>query len=221
LIASLSWGRRWLAGAALLAFALSALPAFATPGPHGATARCRDGTYSFSHHDSGTCSHHGGVAVWLRKGARPGVTFDVGRTVLLAPRRKSNHCRSGANPDRACSPGAYYAKLTRKVICSPGFRTSAIRNVSDTTRFAVEAAYGLKPGRYGETLEIDHIIPLELDGSEDIANLFPQKLHASPGYRLKDRLENKLHQLVCAGRYDLHSTQQAIARNWQRLYRQV
>jgi hypothetical protein len=86
------------------------------------------------------------------------VTFAVGRTVLLAPRRKRDHCRLGANPDRACSPGAYYAKLTRKVICSPGFRTRAIRNVSDSTRFAVEAAYGLKPGRYGETLEIDHII---------------------------------------------------------------
>ena len=32
----------------------------------GATARCRDGTYSFSKHRSGTCSHHGGVAAWLR-----------------------------------------------------------------------------------------------------------------------------------------------------------
>ncbi len=30
--------------------------------PRGATARCRDGTYSFSEHRSGTCSHHGGVA---------------------------------------------------------------------------------------------------------------------------------------------------------------
>src|SRR2546426_11469392 len=33
--------------------------------PSGATARCRDGTYSFSKHRSGTCSHHGGVATWL------------------------------------------------------------------------------------------------------------------------------------------------------------
>ena len=29
--------------------------------PAGATAKCRDGTYSFSQHRSGTCSHHGGV----------------------------------------------------------------------------------------------------------------------------------------------------------------
>lgn len=33
--------------------------------PAGATARCVDGTYSFSESRSGTCSHHGGVAEWL------------------------------------------------------------------------------------------------------------------------------------------------------------
>lgn len=33
--------------------------------PVGATARCGDGTYSYSQHRSGTCSHHGGVAQWL------------------------------------------------------------------------------------------------------------------------------------------------------------
>ena len=33
--------------------------------PTGATAQCRDGTYSFSKSRRGTCSHHGGVAKWL------------------------------------------------------------------------------------------------------------------------------------------------------------
>ena len=32
--------------------------------PAGATALCRDGTYSFSRNRRGTCSHHGGVARW-------------------------------------------------------------------------------------------------------------------------------------------------------------
>lgn len=40
-------------------------PYAATTIPIGATARCRDGTYSFSQHRSGTCSHHGGVDEWL------------------------------------------------------------------------------------------------------------------------------------------------------------
>jgi Protein of unknown function (DUF3761) len=34
--------------------------------PAGATAECRDGSYSFSHTRRGMCSHHGGVARWLR-----------------------------------------------------------------------------------------------------------------------------------------------------------
>lgn len=33
-------------------------------GPGGATAKCRDGSMSFSKHRSGTCSRHGGVAQW-------------------------------------------------------------------------------------------------------------------------------------------------------------
>jgi hypothetical protein len=33
--------------------------------PTGATAKCKDGTYSKSQHHSGTCSSHGGVADWL------------------------------------------------------------------------------------------------------------------------------------------------------------
>ncbi|MEO5901619.1 MAG: DUF3761 domain-containing protein [Ilumatobacteraceae bacterium] len=32
--------------------------------PARSSARCRDGSYSFSQHRSGTCSHHGGVAAW-------------------------------------------------------------------------------------------------------------------------------------------------------------
>lgn len=33
--------------------------------PAGASAKCRDGTYSFSQSRRGTCSHHGGVGSWL------------------------------------------------------------------------------------------------------------------------------------------------------------
>jgi uncharacterized protein DUF3761 len=40
-------------------------PVSADQPPAGATAQCNDGTYSFSQHRSGTCSHHGGVRRWL------------------------------------------------------------------------------------------------------------------------------------------------------------
>ena len=37
-----------------------------SPHPRGATAKCKDGTYSYSAHFSGTCSHHRGVRYWYR-----------------------------------------------------------------------------------------------------------------------------------------------------------
>lgn len=36
-------------------------PVFSAGRPAGATAKCADGSYSFSEHARGTCSHHGGV----------------------------------------------------------------------------------------------------------------------------------------------------------------
>jgi len=40
-------------------------PAYSSSIPAGASARCGDGTYSFSQSRRGTCSHHGGVREWL------------------------------------------------------------------------------------------------------------------------------------------------------------
>ncbi|MFJ6216697.1 DUF3761 domain-containing protein [Streptomyces sp. NPDC092296] len=34
--------------------------------PKGATAKCKDGTYSYSAHFRGTCSHHKGVRYWYK-----------------------------------------------------------------------------------------------------------------------------------------------------------
>ena len=205
----------------------------ATP-PPGATAKCKDGTYSYSQYRSGTCSHHGGVAVWLTGSTStsttksstmptPG-TVDVGRTVLLAARTTTSGCKLGPNPDRRCSPGAYYSKLTTAVICASTFRTGPIRNVPDSEKHQVEQEYGLAPRPYGSTLEIDHIVNLELGGSNDIANLYPEKATLSanaPGFHVKDKLENRLHDLVCDGTMGLRSVQRQIAANWQSLYRKV
>lgn len=41
-------------------------PTYYKSAPTGATAECRDGTYSFSQSRRGTCSHHGGVKRWLK-----------------------------------------------------------------------------------------------------------------------------------------------------------
>jgi hypothetical protein len=204
-------------------------PASALP-PAGATARCRDGTYSYSQHHSGTCSYHGGVASWLdRSGAAspsgsspPGaVTPPLGQTILLGLRSRAGGCRRGVEPDRRCSPGAYESMLTTAVICSSSFRTSTIRNVPQSEKFQVESEYGMQPGYYGHTIEIDHVVPLELGGSNVLANLFPEPGAGRAGYHAKDGLENRLHDLVCSGTISLERARHGIAANWEALYTYV
>ena len=45
----------------------SAAPTQASPAA-GATAHCKDGTYSMATHKTGACADHGGVGSWLVKG---------------------------------------------------------------------------------------------------------------------------------------------------------
>jgi len=62
--------RVWLAAAYAVA-ELALAPQLTAQAPAGATAQCRDGSYSFSASRRGTCSHHGGVSQWLTSSPAP------------------------------------------------------------------------------------------------------------------------------------------------------
>ena len=225
----------------LVGLTVALVPAAASgSAPPGATAQCNDGTYSYSQHHSGTCSHHGGVAVWIggstaatssaatsttsNSTSASSTPVNLGTTVLLKARTKTSGCTLGAEPDRRCSPGAYYSGLTKTVICSASFRTGTVRNVPESEKHQVEVEYGMAPRSYGSTLEIDHIVSLELGGSNDIANLYPEEATLPshrPGYHIKDKLENAAHDWVCAGKITLRTAQQKIATDWEALYKLV
>jgi len=209
--------RRFLVVVGVLAVMVAGSAAAAPP---GATALCRDGTYSYSKHRSGTCSHHGGVAKWL-KGSGSSGSVRTGPTVLLGRRTQSSRCVRSARPDRSCSPGAYYSRLRKRVICSGSFRTGAIRNVPQAEKFQVEREYGMAAAYYGYTIEIDHIVPLELGGSNAIANLFPEPGSGTANYHVKDELENRAKAAVCDGQLSLRTARRGFARNWEALYRRL
>ena len=71
----------------------------------------------------------------------------------------------------------------------------------------------------GRNGELDHLVSLELGGTNASANLFPEAASPQPGSHEKDRLENALHDEVCSGRIRLRSAQLLIAGDWVKAYR--
>ena len=67
-------------------------------------------------------------------------------------------------------------------------------------------------------LEVDHLISLELGGSNDTRNLWPESYYGIWGARVKDVLENRLHTLVCDGKVSLREAQYDISHNWIKAY---
>jgi hypothetical protein len=118
-------------------------------------------------------------------------------------------------PDPALTPGATFAVGVTQ-ICTPGYASSA-RDVSDADKAAVYARYGIPWVPYAH--EVDHLISLELGGSNAIGNLWPEPYAGPWGARTKDVLENRLHELVCAGDLSLRAAQRQEATDWVRAYR--
>ena len=141
-------------------------------------------------------------------------------TVQFGARTKSSGCRvANSLPDRGCTPGAIFPNVTAAQICVPGYAGS-VRDVPQSLKDEVYATYGIlshSPGQY----EVDHLISLELGGSNDISNLWPEATEPLPGANEKDRIENYLHDQVCSGRISLQQAQQEIATNWVAVYERI
>jgi hypothetical protein len=115
-------------------------------------------------------------------------------------------------PDESCTPGATIPTATKAQICVSGY-SSTVRNVPVAEKNAVYAEYGITSHAAGQ-YEVDHLISLELGGSNDITNLWPEAASPVPGFHQKDAFENKLHSDVCNGTISLAQAQKEIATNW-------
>ncbi len=107
-------------------------------------------------------------------------------------------------------------QVTKEQICVKGYAQS-VRNVTQTEKNQVYKRYGItshKPGAF----EIDHDISLELGGSNDLENLWPQSYSGDWNAHLKDKLENKLHEMVCEGPITLEEAQREISTDWIAAY---
>ena len=133
---------------------------------------------------------------------------------------KTSGCRAnGGLADSACTPGAILATGTKEAICQSGY-ASNVRNVPTSVKNQVYAEYDIRshaPGQY----EVDHLVSLELGGSNEIANLWPELASPQPGFHEKDSVENDLHSQVCSGAMALKEAQIEIATNWLAVYQRM
>lgn len=120
-------------------------------------------------------------------------------------------------PDQQLTPGNTF-DVTAEDLCVPGY-TKKVRNVPAEMKREVYEEYGVTSHGSGD-YEVDHLIPLELGGSNSIKNLWPESHRTLPwNAQVKDRLEGKLHELVCSGQLDLKTAQEAIAADWIGAYK--
>lgn len=122
-------------------------------------------------------------------------------------------------PVRTCTPGSVRDDITVATLCAQGWSTDTIRpprTETDALKTFVMRAYAI-PTAQRATTELDHLVPLELGGSDDVTNFWaePSDLPGHTFRNLKDGVEGRLRLAVCAHRVTLAAAQWAIAVNWQ------
>jgi hypothetical protein len=133
--------------------------------------------------------------------------------------KKTGCVVQGPMQDKACTPGDILPDATKDEICQPGYARS-VRNVPTSVKNKVYAEYGITSHAAGE-YEVDHLVSLELGGSNNVANLWPEAASPKPGFHEKDKVENYLHDQVCSGAISLEDAQVQIATDWLSVYQRM
>ena len=117
--------------------------------------------------------------------------------------------------NRKITPGAINIRITQsnihKTICIPGYTKTVRAPVNYTEKLKRQGLIQYHFTGKIKDYEEDHLIPLELGGSNSPKNLWPQP--HSQSFR-KDALENNLHSKVCSGALSLTSAQNKIIVGW-------
>jgi hypothetical protein len=118
-------------------------------------------------------------------------------------------------PNSRLTPGGVLT-TSAAAVCVSGY-ASSVRDVPSAESEQAYTRYGVVHVPYAH--EVDHLVSLELGGSNVITNLWPEPYAGRWGARTKDVLENKLHDLVCSGAVTLPAAQHIEAANWVVAYR--
>ena len=173
---------------------------------------------------------------------RPPAAGPGGLAVYVPPPQSATSgCRlQGADPARACTPGAVNPVATQRnidaTVCKPGWsrqqreRYLPLDGPRGSRALKAKVAAYYDPPGVPATSEGDHLISIELGGDPAGgpnflgANFFdePHDLTAPDGQPagslVKDGFENALHRMVCARQMTLADAQREIATDWYGAY---
>ena len=109
-------------------------------------------------------------------------------------------------------------KVTKEQICAPGYAAS-IKPTKESAKEDAFSRYGLCDG-VSKTDVLDHLIPVELGGTDSVENMWPEPVKGEWNATQKDALEVKLVSMVCEGTLTVKQAQTAIKKNWVAAYQQ-
>ena len=122
-------------------------------------------------------------------------------------------------PNHALTPGLVRPDMTLDRVCHTVWHLDK-RMVTKEMKQDVAEHYDM-PWKIHWTVEFDHLIPRCLGGADDELNLWPETRSGPMGALVKDKLEWYACKAVCAGTWDLETTRQAFATDWEGLYRRT
>lgn len=109
-------------------------------------------------------------------------------------------------PDPKCTPGAVTPGIITPDVCPVVNQDKLGRTVTAAQKAFVRQEYNDQNAG-----EVDHLIPLELGGSNGDDNLWVED---GPAPNIKDSVERKAHTAVCHGTFTLEYAQTQISTNW-------
>ncbi|MBV9973063.1 MAG: HNH endonuclease [Candidatus Eremiobacteraeota bacterium] len=111
-------------------------------------------------------------------------------------------------PNNQLTPGAV-ATASAADVCLPYYSSRHVRHVSTQLKHQVYVEYF---GNYRRGYVIDHLVPREIGGADELRNLWPQPRAES---KVKDRIENRARFEVCDEHRPLSDAQRAFMRDWR------
>jgi len=172
------------------------------------------------------------LAMTLARAAAGKLAFSTASAYAVQSQPPAGSCHARgtgvySHPYRRCTPGALNPAVSQSTIARPICRrgwSGTVRPPGSIT--AREKRLSMRA--YGErspasSYEYDHLVALSLGGAvNDRRNLWPEPDYANPsGFYLnpKDRLEQSLHRMVCAGSMRLSQAQSLLASDWVAAFR--